>query len=82
MTHADEEDDGLTDELAAAIHAELEGQDDEERRPHVTLRPAPDGSGVELVLCGDGDDAPPPVVTTLSAEDALALAAGLVHLAG
>ena len=73
------EDDGLTEELAAQMRADLEAETGEERREHVALRRARDGTGVELVLFADDVAA---VVTTLAPPDARALAAALLALAG
>lgn len=78
--HFDPADDGLTDELAAEIRRELEqGPADGARASAAVRRGA--GEHLELVLY-DEDGEEPDVVVALTRDEARALAAELVALAG
>ncbi len=76
----DPPDDGLTDELAEEIRLELEQGPDDDTRALAAVRPG-DEEHLELVLY-DEDGEEPDVVAALGREEALALAAALVALAG
>ncbi len=77
--HVDPADDGLTPELAAQIHSELELGPEDETRALAAARREEEGR-VELVLYDEGGEQPD-VVVTLGRDEALALAAALVALA-
>ena len=78
--HVAPADDGLTPELAAQIHSELELGPEDETRALAAARPEEEGR-VELVLY-DEEGEQPDVVVTLGRDEALALAGTLVALAG
>ena len=71
--------DGLTDELAAQIHSELDLTPEDDQRELVAARPGEQGR-VELVLYGE-DGEPPDVIAALTPDEARGLAAALTALA-
>ena len=78
--HFDPVDDGLTDELAEEIRLELEQGPSDDTRTLVAVRRG-DQEHLELVLY-DEDGEEPDVVVALTRDEARALAAELVALAG
>lgn len=74
-------DDGLTDELAEQLRREIELGAEEERRALAAVRAGDDEHTVELFL-SDEDGEETDVVVTLGREQARALAAALLALAG
>ncbi len=68
--------DGLTDELAAQIHGELDGTLEDDARERAAVRPR-DGEHVEVVFHDEGEDGDD-VVVALSRAEARELAAALL----